>query len=146
MPPAPIAAGTDRVLVIPLDSERYALPLAAVSDLAEFGPLRRVPLAPEGVLGLAEWRGRIVTVLDLARILGRTTAAAPRCLVRLAPPLDHLALAVPSAPRLVSVAPAPAEDSPRADLGDAEGRLVLLDPESLLAAPAPGAFQAPCRR
>lgn len=135
----------ETLLVVRLESGRYALPLASVSELAECGALRAVPLAPGWVLGLAERHGKIVTVLDLARILGGASKPGPRCLVRLAPPLDHLALAVPAAPWTVSLAEAPERLGTRAE-GDREGDIVLLDPGSLLAAAEPAAFGAPRRR
>ncbi len=132
-------AGTTPLLVVSLDGARYALPLAAVSEVADCDPLGPVPRAPSCVLGLAERHGRVITVLDLARLLGRPSDRGSRCLVRLAPPLDHLALAVPSSPRSVTLAEDPGRE-PR-DAGEAPA--VLLDPERLLEAAESGLPGAP---
>jgi hypothetical protein len=138
------SAGPARVLVVPVGPTRYALPLATVSEVTELDALRRVPLAPEWVLGLVGRRGRIVIVLDLARILGHAAFPEPRCLVRLGAPLDHLGLAVPAAPRLVPVARVPDGISVPNRLRDDEGDLVPLDPIELLGVPGTATFTAPC--
>ncbi len=110
--PPPSASGRERLLVLRLASARYTLPLAAVSDLAECSGLRPVPGAPNCVLGLSAWRGGVVTVLDLACLLGAAHDPGARCLVHLAAPLDHLAFAVPVAPKGVSLFDAEAEATP----------------------------------
>ncbi len=134
------SSGTAPLLVVRLGAGRYALPLASVSDVARCGPLRPVPGAPVCVLGLAERHGRVVTVLDLARLVGEAPVAGDRCLLRLARPLDHLALAVPSAPRHVTLtAGAPREGVP-------DRAPVLLDPERLLAKAESGMPGAPRTR
>jgi hypothetical protein len=74
----------------------YALPLASVSGLAEPGPVRAVPGAPAGVLGLVEWHGRLLTLLDTPRLLNDAPQDEPGCVIRLAPPLDHTGLHVPA--------------------------------------------------
>ena len=130
MPAArPSASPRERLLVVRLASGRYTLPLAAVSDLAECSWLRQVPGAPDCVLGLSAWRGGVVTVLDLARLLGAEHDPGARCLVHLAAPLDHLAFAVPAAPKGVSLFDAEAEAAPVPD-----GLTVPLDLDGLLAA------------
>jgi purine-binding chemotaxis protein CheW len=146
IPPAGSVPGEDashRWLVLTLEGRRYALPLAAVSDLAECGLLRPVPRAPDWVLGLAERRGRIVTVLDLARLLGRPAPGAARTLVRLAPPRDDLALAVPTPPQHVSLACGPSGAHAGGALRDHEGPLELLEPGALLAAAESGTIRGP---
>jgi chemotaxis protein histidine kinase CheA len=83
------------LLTFQLDGTRYALPLDAVAEVLVAPAVRRVPAGPPGVLGLAEACGRIVAVLDLAELLGRSAPpGAPRHLVRFAPPHDRSALAV----------------------------------------------------
>ncbi len=148
--PAPVASeadarprgGSDLLLVVRLGDARYALPLSAVSEVSECGPLRPVPRAPEGVLGLTERHGRVVTVLDLARLVGRPAAPGATCLVRLASPLDHLALAVPSSPRHVTLA----DGSTPEEAEVREPPPVLLDPERLLVAAESGIPGAPRSR
>ncbi len=52
-------------------SERYALPLAAVREVVvPQPPFARVPRASEAVRGVMNLRGRVVAVVDLARLLG----------------------------------------------------------------------------
>ena len=57
--------------------ERYALPVEQVQEI-ELTPL---PRAPRETLGLVNVRGRIVPVLDLARLLGTEASAKPSRLV-----------------------------------------------------------------
>jgi hypothetical protein len=100
--PAPGQA-VERRLVFDLASKTYALRLTEVSGVVAMGPLRRVPMAPAGVLGLAEWRGRLLTVLDLPGLLDERHGKGSPSLVRLAPPFDHLALFVPAGLRVEEV-------------------------------------------
>jgi hypothetical protein len=79
------------VLLFSLGVLHYALPVSKMAGLADCGPTRRIPGAPPAVLGLAEWRGNVLTALDLARLLGHAGAEGPPCLVRLAPPLHRAA-------------------------------------------------------
>ena len=81
-----------RVLLLAIAERRFALPAEIVAGLADCGPIYPVPGAPPVVLGLAEWRGSVVTVLDLQPTLGAPPSDAPACLVRLRPPLQHIAL------------------------------------------------------
>ena len=135
MPAAPPPASPrERLLVVRLASGRYTLPLAAVSDLADCSRLRQVPGAPDCVLGLSAWRGGVVTVLDLERLLGAEYDPGARCLVHLAAPLDHLAFAVPAAPKGVSLFDAEAEAALGAGSTPSGGSTVPLDLDGLLAA------------
>jgi chemotaxis signal transduction protein len=85
-------AERQRAIVFVLGGRRYALRVAAAAGLAECGPIREVPGAPPAVVGLTEWRGNILTVLDLPHLLGHPPGEAPPCLVRLASPMDRAAL------------------------------------------------------
>jgi chemotaxis signal transduction protein len=86
----------------------YALPLCAVSGVAECGALRAIPGAPPPVLGVTEWRGHLLTVLDLPRLLGHTRPPGRALLVRLAPPLAALAFHLPATVRIAAAAVEPA--------------------------------------
>jgi hypothetical protein len=81
-----------RALLFALGGRNYAIGAAAVGGVAECGPIRQVPGAPSAVVGLAEWRGNVLTVLDLPHLLGHPAGDAQPCLVRLAPPLQQAAL------------------------------------------------------
>lgn len=83
------------VLTFRVGGTACALPLRAVSEVCELPALRRVPLAPTGVLGLVETRGAVVAVVDLARALDPAAAPSPADrAIRLAPPFERTALAV----------------------------------------------------
>jgi hypothetical protein len=140
------AAEAETMLLVPLGAARYVLPLRMASEVTEIAALRPVPLAPEWILGLVGRRGRIVIVLDLARILHEAEAPEPRSLVRLEAPFDHLALAVPSAPRLVSVARTPSGVFLPHAADEREGAAVLLDPAGLIGAPRTAAPAVPSPR
>ncbi len=56
----------------------FAIASDRVTEVIRQGHVARVPLAPEGVLGLVQLRGRIVPVIDLADRLGIVRAAAGR--------------------------------------------------------------------
>jgi chemotaxis signal transduction protein len=86
------SADRERAIFFVLGDRRYALRVAAAAGLAECGPIREVPGAPPAVVGLTEWRGNILTVFDLPRLLGHPPGEAPPFLVRLAPPMDRAAL------------------------------------------------------
>ncbi len=128
-----------RVLMFDLESCRYALRAAAVNGLAECGPVREVPGAPRALLGLVEWRGHLLTVLDLPQLLGHATPNGPACLIRLAPPLQGTSLFLPVNVRMATLAsPTPAAEPGAAEPGAAEtveheGRLIrLIDPSTLV--------------
>jgi hypothetical protein len=81
-----------RALLFALEGRNYAIRVAAVGGVAESGPIRKLPGAPSAVVGLAEWRGNVLTVLDLPHLLGHAPGDAAPCLIRLAPPLHQAAL------------------------------------------------------
>ena len=111
--------GACRRLVFAAGRRRFSLPLHAVSGVLGAVSLRRVPLAPDFVLGLLERHGGVVTVLHLGRLVRGETDDREAAWVRLAPPWDHIALRV-DAP--VHVAEGTGEDG-----------VEPLDPAALLA-------------
>lgn len=72
---AQAVAPTDAV-VIWLGSGRFAVDLARVAEVGRLPALTRVPGLPSWVAGVANWRGRILPVLDLRLLLGAPAAAA----------------------------------------------------------------------
>ena len=127
-----------RLLLFDLDSCPYALRAAAVNGLAECGPVREVPGAPPAVLGLVEWRGHLLTVLDLPQLLGHATPNGPACLIRLGPPLQGTSLFLPVTVRMATLAsltvpPTRAAEPGVAETVEHEGRLIrLIDPSTLV--------------
>jgi purine-binding chemotaxis protein CheW len=136
--------GTDprRVLLFDLGGRPYAIRAAMLDGLADCGPVRRVPGAPPAVVGMAEWRGSVITVLDLSRLLGHPPGDAAPCLVRLTPPMHRAALLLRANLRLAEVdreiRPLGQEDGPSPSPSiegefEHEGRRVrLIDPQRLL--------------
>jgi purine-binding chemotaxis protein CheW len=71
-------------VVVRLSSEgRFALPMDAVAEVGRMPAVTRVPGTPPWVSGVANWRGRILGVLDLRDLLGvsRTDTHEPRLVV-----------------------------------------------------------------
>ena len=56
---------------------RYAVPLTCLSEVGTLGPVAPVPGVPDAFLGVAARRGRIVSIVDLPRLFGASTAGAP---------------------------------------------------------------------
>lgn len=59
-----------RLVVVRLGGCRYALPMSGVAEVGRPLPLTRVPGLPGWVAGVANWRGRVLAVLDLRSLLG----------------------------------------------------------------------------
>lgn len=56
-------------LRVGIADEHYALPVAVVREVDRDGVMTQVPGAPAAVLGLRNLRGRLIPVLDCARLL-----------------------------------------------------------------------------
>ena len=89
---------TARVLHFPAGDRRFSLPIEAVGEIAEVRTFDPVPGAPAEVAGLAEFRGRIVTLLSLAGPTPVPAGPSGRdsrvIAVLLAGPLAHLGVVV----------------------------------------------------
>lgn len=57
------------VVVVRLGGCRYALPMPAVAEVGRPPSLTRLPGLPAWVAGAANWRGRVLAVLDLRPLL-----------------------------------------------------------------------------
>jgi purine-binding chemotaxis protein CheW len=57
-------------VVVRLGGGRFALPMDVVAEVGRMPGLTRVPGTPSWVAGVANWRGRILGVLDLHVLLG----------------------------------------------------------------------------
>jgi purine-binding chemotaxis protein CheW len=60
-----------------LGRDRLGIDAADVREVVRHGPTAPVPLAPPGIVGLVNLRGRIATVVDLRVRMGRAPLAAP---------------------------------------------------------------------
>jgi len=54
----------EEVVLVRLGGCRYALPMSAVAEVGRPPSLTRVPGLPAWVAGVANWRGRVLAVLD----------------------------------------------------------------------------------
>lgn len=129
-----------RLVRFRLRDRSYGIAMSRISGLAPIGPVRAVPGAPNGVHGLVEWRGRLLTVLDFAVLVDDAAGAGTPCLVRLAEPYGATALLVPATVHLERLRGTP--DRLPADpalpfrsegaLELEDGRCTLIDPAVLV--------------
>ncbi|MDX1389938.1 MAG: chemotaxis protein CheW [Acidobacteriota bacterium] len=89
----------NRYLTFECSGARYGLSLAAIAAVDRIGALRRIPDTAPEVLGLASRRGKVLTVLDVCRLVGTETGSGGVILL-LDPPFDRTALCVPAPVRL----------------------------------------------
>lgn len=61
----------EQMVVFQLDNERYAVPISNIREIIVPPNIRPVPNAKEYVLGLINLRGKVITVIDLAQMLGK---------------------------------------------------------------------------
>jgi purine-binding chemotaxis protein CheW len=59
-----------QLVLVRLGGDRYGLPMDAVAEVGRPPGLTRVPGLPAWVAGVANWRGRVLAVLDLRPLLG----------------------------------------------------------------------------
>ena len=67
------ATAAEEVVVVRLGGSRYALPMSAVAEVGRPPGLTRVPGLPAWLAGVANWRGRVLAVLDLRPLLEAAT-------------------------------------------------------------------------
>jgi len=96
----------DPIITFEARSEWFGLAAKDVQEVTRLRGVRPVPCAPSVIAGLAEVHGRIVTLIDLDRLMAPGAASAPgdptgaasreTFGVVLAPPCDHLGILVRS--------------------------------------------------
>jgi chemotaxis signal transduction protein len=64
-------------IVMRVGAGRFAVDLALVAEVGRVPAITRIPGVPGWLAGLANWRGRILPVLDLRPLLGGEAAARP---------------------------------------------------------------------
>jgi chemotaxis signal transduction protein len=57
-------------VVVRLGSGRFAVSLASVAEVGRVPGVTRIPGGPDWLAGVANWRGRLMPVLDLRGLLG----------------------------------------------------------------------------
>jgi chemotaxis signal transduction protein len=148
--PSPLrsAKSGERLVVFSLAGARYAAPVANVVEVGQPLPTTAVPNVPSWVLGVANLRGEVLSVVDLAAYLGlpATTSPGRMMIVRTGAEAVTSGLVVDSVTGMLAV--------PRADLGSpaapideriapylagvydaGDGVVAVLDFDRLLAAP-----------
>lgn len=65
-----VAGEIDGYVTARLSNHWFALPIASVHEVFLLSRITKVPLAPPGLIGALNLRGRIVTALDTRQILG----------------------------------------------------------------------------
>ena len=69
------------MLVFLAGSERFALPVSAIEAVIDMPTVRRLPVMPDGMLGVTEHRGALVSVYSAARALNVAIDAPDAALV-----------------------------------------------------------------
>lgn len=77
--PEPVASigSSQEAIVVRLGSSTYAFELASVAEVGRVPSVTRVPGLPAWLAGVANWRGRILPVLDLRPLLGVDAGGPP---------------------------------------------------------------------
>ena len=76
--PVPVVEEPIEVVVVRLGGSRYALPMEAVAEVGRPPGLTRVPGLPAWLAGVANWRGRVLAVLDLRPLVAAPAVAFDR--------------------------------------------------------------------
>ena len=71
-------SNTKQLCTFQLGEQSFAVDALTVQELIRSQPMTRVPKAPEGVEGLINLRGQIVTAIDLRSRLGMPPASSDR--------------------------------------------------------------------
>jgi chemotaxis signal transduction protein len=71
-PTEPAETADSDAVVVRLGTGRFAVPLAWIAEVGRVPAVTRVPGMPGWVAGVANWRGRILPILDLRALLGAT--------------------------------------------------------------------------
>lgn len=103
------------LVVFALGGEEFALPVSEVREVVPFSDATRVPRAAPEVVGLMNVRGRVVPVLDLARLLALPAKSPPvarQVMVHEAPGAIPLGLLVDEVRDVVRVLPGAIEPPP----------------------------------
>ncbi|MEK7799584.1 MAG: chemotaxis protein CheW [Acidobacteriota bacterium] len=127
----------DSIITFEARSEWFGLAARDVQEVARLRGVRPVPCAPGVIAGLAEVHGRIVTLIDLARLMAPGGEPAARGAARersgdeygvvLAPPRDHLGILVRSGVDVSAAATEDAEPPPGEASGWLQARLPIGD-------------------
>ena len=62
----------EQLVTMIVDNQLFGIPILQVQDIVEASKITPVPLAPSAIAGVLNLRGRVVTVIDLRKLLGNT--------------------------------------------------------------------------
>jgi len=71
-------SGDDQLVTMKVGAQLFGVPILKVQDIVETHTITQVPMAPSAVAGVMNLRGRVVTVVNLRRILGQTEDTVSR--------------------------------------------------------------------
>ena len=115
-------------LLVGLGTERYALPIRDVIEVAELEQLTTVPGAPRTVMGVQNLRGQVVPVVDLGAVLGPAGTNERGAIVIVDDAGDPAGLAVDSLLDVATVEATERADEPLRGSAMVDGALVgILD-------------------
>ncbi|HTW18691.1 MAG TPA: chemotaxis protein CheW [Mycobacteriales bacterium] len=136
------AVDTDAIL-IRLGTNRFAVDLASIAEVGRVPAITRVPGMPGWLSGVANWRGRILPVLDLRPLIGAESSELDghsRLLVLTSGgvAVGMVVDLVEGTTSLADVAPFPPASAPagpqllNGQLPRAEGPIAVLDADAVL--------------
>jgi chemotaxis signal transduction protein len=96
-------ASEERMLLIRVRGERYALPLSAAREVTGLARAARMPGVRAAVTGIVNWRGEFVVVFDLATLVGAAGPSKPERMVVLTGRDPPFAIAVDAVDRIAAV-------------------------------------------
>jgi len=135
------AADELEVAACTVGNERYGFPVRYLREIVPLPAITRLPHSPAWILGVAQVRGSLLSVVDLARLCTVGGPSSPRHLAVVGAPEGPIGFTVDDvlSCRLVSLALLDPEARDRAEhraaLGVTEDLLVVLDIPKLLASP-----------
>jgi purine-binding chemotaxis protein CheW len=112
------AAATTQYLVFLLGDDEHAIAEQHLHEVVAHRPITRLPGMPPWIRGVANLRGRVLPVIDLAVRFGRAETAVGKrtCLVVVEVPIDgeptQLGLLVDAVSRVIDVAPSEIDPAP----------------------------------
>lgn len=68
----------EQLVTMSVEGQLFGLPILSVQDIVETHNITQVPRTPSAISGIMNLRGRIVTVINLRRILGRNDDSSSR--------------------------------------------------------------------
>jgi len=105
-------SGSAEYVTVTVGSQLFGLPIARVQDVFVLNQITRVPLAPDDIAGVINLRGRIVTVIDLARRLGITGSSRAHLAVGLESDKESYGLVIDAVGEVLKLGADTAEVAP----------------------------------